>query len=88
MSGGAVVKSLGPANDDHDAAVIEIRLAELLAEDAVMFEPGAERDEVDEAIIAAAVHRLAELERSRARPRSPIEQMIDSACGLDRDGAS
>jgi hypothetical protein len=70
--------SLGPSNDDARGVQIEIRLADWLADREWPIDPRITRDDHDEALIEIASEQVP-LER---RGRSPIERMVDEACGI------
>jgi len=84
---------LGKSNDDHPMAGVEIYLAKLLAESAHRHTPGATRDAYEEGMIDAVLdgellgsqrEQQAQVEAAAraSRPRSPIERMVDQACGV------
>lgn len=77
---------LGPANDADPNVVLEVALASLLAQHELEFTS----DALDEAYgitvdIFAAVDEPNPNLWPKNRPLSPIEIMVDHACGVDRD---
>ena len=79
--------SLGPSNDDSPLVQLEIRLAELLADNAQLWEPSRCRDVAENVHIDFA---LAEIERNIAaakRQRTFMDALVDAATGYDRERA-
>lgn len=74
--------SLGPSNDEPEAVRIEIRLAELFAGYAIEF--GIEHDDVYEILLDIFATDDPPHLRPANRPLSPIEIMVDRACGVTR----
>jgi hypothetical protein len=74
---------LGSSDDTPEAVQLEMRLAELLAEHACEWEPCGARDEADEIVIDIfATDDLPNPNSRKPGPRSPIELMVDRACGI------
>lgn len=72
--------SLGPSNDEPWCVRVEIELAGFLAETNCLHEPGLIRGDYEGGLIDGTLERLGPYQPPR--PRSPIEMMVDRACGL------
>lgn len=94
------IKTIGPANDSYPNADIELELAGFLA-GAAARDPVDVRiiedvmglivddDAVDayqDGLIEHALDLIAQRSKPLSMPRSPIEQMIDRACGVSWSG--
>lgn len=80
--------SLGPANDEGPRVRVEIRAAEMFAEiwSGDWTIDGCEAEDLEDANSDLALDAL-ELALAQPRPRSPIEIMVDRACGIVDGGA-
>jgi hypothetical protein len=70
--------SLGPSNDDSYGVWIEMHLAEMLADRDFKHDSRITRDDLDE----ATIELMSEQVPKARRPRSPIEILVDRACGV------
>jgi hypothetical protein len=75
--------SLGPSNDRPEAVRIEMRLAEFLAEHELKYCDGA-LEEIYEIALDIFADDEPPPGRPINRPLSPIEMMVDKACGFTR----
>jgi hypothetical protein len=75
-----------PSNDGPVEVQLEIKLAELLAQNDDEWEPCGARDEADELVIDifATDEPPPSFARPLGRPLTPIEIMVDRACGFNR----
>jgi len=82
---GLPIPRLGPSNDTFDTAHIEMWLGECLADNPHRADIEMVWAAWDETVIDCALDDIERLKKAPRRPRSPIEQMVDRACGIDWD---